>query len=188
MERVGIGLSEGDVRHLDSLVSPLDYREQSFHHIIANNGDSIMVSVRTLYRLADYTIVRARNIDIPRKVRYAGRRPKKQYKVDRGCRIGRTYQDFLDFMGQNPDLPNTQLDSVEGTKGGKVLLTIHFVKTGLMLAFLRDYNDSQSVIDVMNKLWLELRPDRFERLMPVLLADNGSESSKDRKRSCRERV
>ena len=123
----------------------------------------------------DYSLFKARNIDLPRKVRYARRRRKKQYKVDRGCRIGRTYQDFLDFMERNPGLPITQLDSVEGTKGGKVLLTIHFVATGLMLAFLRDYNDSQSVIDIVDRLYLELRPDRFEKLMPVLLADNGPE-------------
>lgn len=175
--REGICLSEEDVRRLDDLVSPLVLKGQSFRHIHVNNRDSIMVSERTLYRLADYSLFRARNIDLPRKVRYARRRPKKQYKVDRGCRIGRTYQNFMDFMELNPDLPITELDSVEGTKGGKVLLTIHFVKTGLMLAFLRDYNDSQSVIDIIDRLWLELRPDRFERIMPVLLADNGSEFS-----------
>lgn len=175
--REGISLSEEDIRHLDSLVSPLLFKGQSFHHAFVNNSDSFMVSERTLYRLVDYNLFTARNIDLPRKVRYAKRRPKKQYKVDKACRIGRTYQDFLDFMEQNPDLPITQMDSVEGTKGGKVLLTIHFVSTGLMLAFLRDYNDSQSVIDIINRLYLELRPDRFEKLMPVLLADNGSEFS-----------
>ena len=159
------------------MVSPILFKGQSLHHIFVNNTDSIMASERTLYRLVDYNLFRARNIDLPRKVRYARRRRKKQYKVDRGCRIGRTYQDFLDFMGRNPGLPITQLDSVEGTKGGKVLLTIHFVATGLMLAFLRDYNDSQSVIDIVDRLYLELRLDRFERLMPVLLADNGSEFS-----------
>ena len=175
--REGISLSEEDIRHLDSLISPLLFKGQSFRHIFVNNADSIMVSERTLYRLADYNIFKARNIDLPRKVRYSKRRPKKHYKVDKGCRTGRSYQDFLDFMDKNPDLPVTQLDSVEGTKGGKVLLTIHFVKTGLMLAFLRDYNDSQSVIDIINRLYLELRPERFEKLMPVLLADNGSEFS-----------
>lgn len=58
-----------------------------------------------------------------------------------------------------------------------MLLTIHFVKAELMPAFLRDYNDSQSVIDIMDRLYLELRPDRFEKHMPVLPADNGSEFS-----------
>lgn len=136
-----------------------------------------MVSERTLYRLTYYNLFKARNVDFPRKVRYSKRRQKKHYKMDKGCRIGRNYQDFQNFMDKNPGLPVTELDSVEGIKGGKVLLTIHFVKTELMLAFLRDYNDSQSVIGIINRLYLELRPDRFEKLMPVLLADNGSEFS-----------
>ena len=80
-------------------------------------------------------------------------------------------------MQEHPHLPVIQLDSVEGKKGGKVLLTIHFVKAEFMLAFLRDANDSQSVISIFEKLYLELRPDRFSKLMPVLLADNGTEFS-----------
>ena len=49
-----------------------------------------------------------------------------------------------------------------------------------MLAYLRDANDSQSVIDIFERLYLELRPDRFMTLMPVLLGDNGSEFSNPR--------
>ena len=44
----------------------------------------------------------------------------------------------ITYMKENPDTPVTELDSVEGTKGGKVLLTIHFEKAEMMLAFLRD--------------------------------------------------
>ena len=66
---------------------------------------------------------------------------------------------------------------MEGIKGGAVLLTIHFVEQGLQLAFLRQRNDSQSVIDIFNRLYLELRPDIFMEIFPVLLADNGSEFS-----------
>jgi hypothetical protein len=46
-----------------------------------------------------------------------------------------------------------------------------------MLAYLRDSNDSQSVIDIFENLYLELRPDIFSSLMPILLGDNGSEFS-----------
>ncbi|MBO5148987.1 MAG: IS30 family transposase, partial [Anaerotignum sp.] len=46
-----------------------------------------------------------------------------------------------------------------------------------MLAFLRDYNDSQSVIEIFERLYLELRPDRFVEIFKVCLADNGSEFS-----------
>ena len=92
-------------------------------------------------------------------------------------RIGRTYEDFKGYLLEYPDLAITQLDPVEGKKGNKVLLTIHFVKAELMLAFLRDHNDSQSVIDIFERLYFELRPDRFCSLFKVCLADNGTEFS-----------
>lgn len=66
---------------------------------------------------------------------------------------------------------------MEGLKGGKVLLTIHFVKAEFMLAYLRGSNDSQSVIDVFEKLYSKLGSRKFQELMPVLLGDNGSEFS-----------
>lgn len=175
--REGISLSEAEVKHLDSILSPLIKKGQSLNHILANNRDSIMVSRSTIYRLIDYNVFTVRNIDLPRKVRYSKRKVRIHAKVDKKCRIGRTYEDFLLFMQAHPYLPVTQIDSVEGKKGGKVLLTIHFVKAEFMLAFLRDANDSRSVIDIFEKLYLELRPDRFQKLMPVLLADNGTEFS-----------
>ena len=80
-------------------------------------------------------------------------------------------------MAEHPDVSVRQLNSVEGIKGGAVLLTIHFVEQQLQLAFLRQHNDSQSVIDIFDRLYFELRMDIFIELFPVLLADNGSEFS-----------
>ena len=175
--RSGISYSEEEIRHLDDIVSPLLFRGQSLNHICANNRDSLMVSKSTLYRLVDYNLFRAKNIDLPRKVRYSKRKKANVFKVDKACRIGRSYKDYLNYCRQHPDLPITQMDSVEGMKGGKVLLTIHFVKAELMIAFLRDANDSQSVLDIFERLYLELRPDIFMSLMPLIVTDNGSEFS-----------
>lgn len=175
--RSGISYSEEEVARLDQLVSPLIRKGQSINHICANNKDSIMISERTLYRLVDYNLFSARNIDLQRKVKYSQRKKKKDFKVDKACRINRTYQHYLKFHTSHPDLPVTEMDSVIGRKGGKVLLTLHFVKAELMLAFLRDFNDSQSVIDIIEKLYLELSCDRFFSLMPLILTDNGSEFS-----------
>lgn len=175
--RSGLSLTEAEIKHLDSVISPLIKKGQSLNHICVNNKDSIMISERTVYRLVDYNLFSARNINLPRKVRYRSRKVKKQHKVDRTCRIGRTYDDYKAYMEKHPDLPVTEIDSVEGTKGGKVLLTIHFVKSELMLAFIRDTNDSQSVIDVFNRLYIEMRTDIFMSVMPVLVGDNGSEFS-----------
>lgn len=175
--RTGIALGEEDVHRLDGLFSPLILKGQSIHHICVNHRDEAMISESTAYRLVDYGLFTARNIDLPRKVRFAPRKKKRTFKVDRSCRIGRTHEDFAVFMTENPNLPITQMDSVEGRKGGKVLLTIHFVKAECMLAFIRNANDSRSVIDVFEKLYTKLGPDIFVKLMPLLLGDNGSEFS-----------
>ena len=98
-------------------------------------------------------------------------------KVDKACRVGRKYEDFLQFRENNPDTPVREIDSVEGTKGRAVLLTIHFVEQKFQLAFLRESNNSQSVIDIFEKLYWELRSDIFIEMFPVILADNGSEFS-----------
>ena len=69
------------------------------------------------------------------------------------------------------------MDSVEGKKGGAVLLTLHFVKSEFMLAFYREHNDSRSVTDIFNDLYEKLGPDDFKKIFPLLLGDNGSEFS-----------
>lgn len=175
--RSGLSFSEDEIRRLDNFISPLIFKGQSINHIWANNKDILMVSESTIYRMISYNLFSARNIDLPRKVRYSNRRIRKHFKVDKACRNGRNFEDFQIFLSSHPDLPVVEMDSVEGRKGGKVLLTLHFVKAEFMLAFLRDSNDSQSVIDIIERLYLELRPDIFQSLFPILLGDNGSEFS-----------
>jgi IS30 family transposase len=172
-----MNITKDEVKQLDALFSPLLRKRQSIHHICVNHRDSIMVSESTIYRLVDSNLFEARNIDMPRKVRFAPRKKKKPFKVDKTCRIGRTYDDYKMFIQNNPDTTITQIDTVEGKKGCKVLLTIHLVKSECMLAFIRDKNDSQSVIDTFERLYLELMPDNFCTLFPLLLGDNGSEFS-----------
>lgn len=178
--RQGIQLSEIEATRLDSIISPLLKRGQSLHNICINHKDELMYDERTLYNYVDYGIFSAKNIDMPRKVRMSRRKPKKDYKVDKACRIGRTHNDFISFMQNHPCFPIVEMDSVEGTKGGKVLLTIHFTIPQFMLAFIRDANTSQSVIDIIDQLYIELRPDIFCELFKVLLGDNGSEFSNPR--------
>lgn len=176
--RQGIQLTEEEALSLDCLISPLLMRGQSLHHICANNADKIMLDQRSLYNYVSNGIFAAKNIDMPRVVRMGKRKKKKDhFKVDKKCRMGRTYQDFLKYMGEHPGLPIVEIDSVEGKKGGKVLLTLHFTIPQFMLAFIRDANTSQSVIDIFNRLYLELHPDIFCGLFQVLLGDNGSEFS-----------
>lgn len=175
--RSGISFSEDEIFYLDSIISPLIKQGQSPHHVCITNPDTIMVSERTVYRLIDCRAISAMNIDLPRKVRFSARKNPIHKKVDKACRINRDYQCFLDYMEKNSDIPIVELDSVEGKKGSAVLLTIHFVKSEMMLAFLREHNDSQSVIDIFNDLYIKLGTELFKKIFAVCLADNGSEFS-----------
>ena len=175
--RKGLSYTEEELLRFDRLISPLIQQGQSPHHVYVTNDDSLMVSERTIYRLIDSRAISATNLDLPRKMRFKVRRKRPDYKVDKACRIGRNFSCFQKFMEENPDIPVTQLDSVEGKKGGKVLLTIHFVKCEMMLAFLRDANTAKSVSDVFDFLCQGLGNTEFENIFRVCLADNGSEFS-----------
>ena len=98
-------------------------------------------------------------------------------KVDKACRIGRGFEEFKTYSAQHPELPVTELDSVEGIRGGAVLLTIHFVRPKLQLAFLRQSNDSASVTRIFEDLLQLLGICDYRKILPLLLADNGSEFS-----------
>ena len=175
--RSGISLSLDELLAIDNIVSPLLKQGQSPHHICITNRDSLMVSERTIYRLVSNRLISAMNMDLPRAVRYKPRKKKSNFKVDKSCRIGRDYIAFKDYIQEHPDSALVQLDSVEGKKGGKVLLTVHFVKCEMMLAFLRDTNDSKSVTDIFEMLYKELEPEKFKHIFGLCLADNGSEFS-----------
>ena len=115
------------------------------------------------------------NLDLPRKVRYRARKKKKPLRVDKQCHIGRTYEDFLEYMEAHPDIPVVEMYTVEGKRGGKVLLTLFFRNCNLMLAYIRETNTARSVTEVIDNLYLDLGRETFCRLFPVILTDRGSE-------------
>ena len=184
--RSGLSTSEEEIARLNRIITPLVKQGHSIHEIYITHQDELMCSEKTIYNYIDDCLLEVRNIDLPRKVRFRARRKKPEFKVDKGCRIGRSYKEFEAFMEKNPDTAVVQMDSVIGTVGGKCLLTIHFVESSLMLAFLRDANTSQSVINIYDKLDKDLGAKLFDRLFPVIVTDNGSEFSNPKKIEYRE--
>lgn len=175
--RAGANITEDELLYLDQWVSPLIQRGQSIHHIAIHNADRLEVSEKSIYRYVSGGLLKARNIDMPRVCRLKPRRTKPiEHKIDSACRLGRTYADFLSFT-ETSDVLVVEMDSVIGRVGGKALLTMMFKSCDLMLAFIRERNTSQSVIDIFNCLDETLGTEMFSRLFPVCLADNGSEFS-----------
>jgi IS30 family transposase len=175
--RAGANITEDELLALDQRVSPLIRQGQSVHHIVANNPDQFEVSEKSIYRYVAGGLLTARNIDMPRVCRLKPRKTKPvQHKVDTSCRVGRTYQEFCKLI-EHSAAPVVEMDSVIGRIGGKALLTLMFKSCDFMLAFLRERNTSQSVIDEFNSMYALLGAECFKTLFPVILTDNGSEFS-----------
>lgn len=173
--RQGIAITPEELKRVDAIVSPLVKLGQSIHMICVNNADDIMLDEKTIYNYIDAGLLSVDNIDLPRKVRYRTRSHKKTVRVDKQCHVGRTYEDFEAYIAANPDIPVVEMDSVEGRKGGKVLLTIYFRNSSLMLAFIRDNNTAKSVTEIFEWLYEQLGHEAFTNLFQVILTDRGSE-------------
>lgn len=175
--RRGFLISQSEASRINNLLVPLIKQGHSVHHACITHKDDIMLSEKTVYSYIDGGVFNIKNIDLPRKVRYRIRKKPKEFKVDKKCRIGRTYKDYFEFLKANEEPPVVQMDTVKGTIDGKVLLTLQFVETGFMLAFLRDSNTAKSVKIIFDGIYDLLGREMFIRLFPVILTDNGSEFS-----------
>ena len=173
--RQGINLSSEELCELDNIVSPLIKQGQTISHIYQTQN--LKCSKSSLYNYIDQNQLSARNIDLPRRIRFSTRKVKRTPPKDTSIRKGRTYDDFEKYLLDNPDVPVVEMDTVEGKKGGKVLLTMLFKNSKLMLAFLLEDKTRNSVLKVFN--WIEniLGNDLFEKIFPVILTDNGTEFS-----------
>lgn len=174
--RKSIHLDEDEVKQLNELVSPLIKKGQSLSHIYANHSDEICIARRTMYNYVDKCILDARNIDLPRKVRYKKRKKKEIETYPYKYREGRTYEDFKAFVEQHPELCVVEMDTVKGGREkGKCLLTMIFTKYDFMLLFLLETASQECVTDIFEELQNALGLNVFRRLFPVILTDNGSE-------------
>lgn len=176
--REGIHISPSQLQEIDDMVSPLIFNGQSVHAIYANHKNDLMLDERTLYHYINSGFLSCKTLDLPRAVKFKVRKKApKRFKIDKKCRQGRTYEDFLAYCKNHPDLPLVQMDTVHGTRSGKVLLTLHFPVPKLMLALLLDKNNARCVTDSINHIYQSIGKTRFRKLFPIILTDNGPEFS-----------
>ncbi len=177
--REGAAVTDAERRQMSDTLAAGFRKGQPLHHIVKASPDLFHVSERTLYTYVNTGVLTpVGRADLPVAPKMKPRRRKGvEHKVDRKCREGRTLEDFQAFMEAHPGLDVVEMDSVEGQKGGKVLLTLNLNCCTFMMLFVRDANTSQSVIDVFNMLEENLSFEVFARLFPVIVTDNGSEFS-----------
>ena len=175
--RKGIDASEAEIQQYNALIRQGGYKGQSLHHIMVAHKDVFQKCPKSLYNYFNQGFFSLPRGEMPRMCMRKPRTVEKtRHKINPKCRWGRTMSDYEKYRLENPDLPIAQMDSVIGVIGGKVLLTL-LLPCGMMLAWLRDTNNAQSVIEFIDFLELKLGLERFRRMFPAILTDNGSEFS-----------
>lgn len=175
--RCGVSLSESEMKELDELVSPLILNGQSIESIYLSHAEEIPCSMRTLYNYVEKCYLTARNIDLPLKVRYKKRYNHNRKKLDQGFVIGHRYADFMEYIKENPDVSIVEMDTVIGKQGGKVIFTLMFRNSHLMLAFLLPDKSQDSVLTAINTVCDGIGIDKFRKIFGVILTDRGTEFS-----------
>lgn len=171
--RQGINMTELELANLDRLVSPLVKKGQSISHIYKTHD--IPCTRATLYNYLSKNCFSVGPIDLPRKVRMKKRKQRKTVIKSTNARTNRTYEDFQKYIEQHPELPIVEMDTVEGKKGGRVLLTLLFRSSRLMLAFIMYEKTQKEVSRIFNMIEAELGNELFEKTFPIILTDNGTE-------------
>lgn len=179
--RKGIRLTDVQKKAVEDLLGPLIRKGQPLTHIYAEHEKELPMSLRSLYNYIDQGKLSIKNIDLRRKVGYRQRRKGLKTRAlggeltDQSYREGRTYEDFEGFIKYTaPGV--VEMDTVKGRREkGKRLLTMIFQDNSIMLLFLMPDGKAESVKRVFDYLEKGLGIERFQRLFPVFLTDNGGE-------------
>lgn len=176
--REGIRLSQEEIDNINNIIVPLIKEQgQSVNQVYINHPDILYFSKPEFYRLVNLGVFNLKNIDLRRKVKYKSRKEEspRRTREESKVRINRTYKDFQKFIENHKEYDVIEMDTVEGIKGGKVMLTLLFVTYQFMLIFIMDSQTKNEVINKFNYLKKTLSEKRFENVIKILLTDNGKE-------------
>lgn len=180
--REGANSSLEALHHFDDLVSErIKEKGQSLYHVFQSDDCSAPFSISTAYRYIDKGYLTVKNIDLPRRVRYARRKANSHKSVAKAKKftINRKIEDFHAFVEKHPKASQYEMDTVIGVREGghKVLLTILLRESNFMFAFLLDEKTANAVNQTFDSIEETISASSFTNLFYAGLTDNGSEFS-----------
>lgn len=175
--REGIPLTKESFYEIDAIIAEGVKRGQHIYHIVKSNN--LDVSLATVYRHLAKGFLSIDPIDLPRKVKFKPRKKRAPSYVPSGIRIGRSHEDFMQFIQEKAIGSWVEMDTVIGAPGGKVILTVDFTFCNFMAAFLLDSKACANVSNVFAGIKRKFRENdmRFGDIIPLVLTDNGNEFS-----------
>ena len=177
--RKGSHASDNEFIRLSKLLVPLiKEKHQSLPQIFLTHKAEIRWSYPTILSFIDKGLIpNIKNIDLTKRVRYPTHYKKNSNEPTNFAYLsGRTYDDFITFISENPSIEVVEMDTVLSCKGDdNCLLTLLFRKSNFMLAFLlmnKTINEVRRVFEWIKK---QLGMELYKKTFACVLTDNGSE-------------
>lgn len=176
--RKGINLTPEEVYSINTTLTPLIKKGQTINHLYINHPDILDFSKPSFYNYVNNGVFEFGPLDFPRIVKYKKRKNsnKRRTRKEREILIGRTYDDFIEYISNNPDMNIVEMDTVEGLKDeNDCFLTLLWRKSKFMLIFKLENQTTEEVSRIFNILQQLIPYDDYKRLFQVILTDNGHE-------------
>lgn len=176
----GLRITNDEIIRLTNFLKPFLGKNLSLETIKNQYPTQVPYSLQSLYNwISQGVLPGIDNLMLPRRVRYARRKPKKIEPInDYAYLSGRLYEDFIAYTTENPLYEVVEMDTVEGFKKNSFILTLLFRRSNFMMAFILRDHSSQSVIEVFDMIKRKLGNEIFKNTFRVILTDRGSEFKK----------
>lgn len=150
--REGINMPIEEFNTVNQIISSGIDKGQSIEHILHSND--IQISTSTAYNYLhkgylDTNMAKTHRI-CRRRVKY--RKLNYNSKMLKSLKKGRNYEDFVALRESNPNLVYTEMDTIEGRKGGKLVLSLKVVNIQFQFYFLIENKEASIIVNKPNEI------------------------------------
>lgn len=181
--RSGVNLTSSEAKTIADIVSPLLKNGVSPFQIV-NRHPELGICERTLYNYIETGVLEnlgVKTSDLRRQVsRKLSKKDSRKYKKreNRKYILGRTYNDYTQYVTENPNVFVTEMDTVYNDESnGPFIQTFLFVKPAIFFAVVHDEKTASAMRSGVDFLEGVLGPELFRKYVHVLKTDRGSEFS-----------
>ena len=167
----GVNLNTSKLIELAHLICLLIKKGQSIYTILQNHKE-ITQCKKTIYTYIEMGLFKdwgITNVDLRRKVRrkITGKNKIKK-RSESADYTGRKYDDYVEFVKNNPTYATTEMDTVYNYQKGPYIQTFIFENTGFMIGRLRQHRTSEEMSESLNYFQELLGDDMYQKLFGLL--------------------
>lgn len=178
--REGINITASQRDEIGNTLASLIKNGQSIYQILSTHKE-FNLSEKTIYNYIDMGVFKKfglTNLSLKEKVSRKQFKNKYKKRKEPANYTGRKYEDYLQFVKENPNVITVEMDTVMNSLSGPYIQTFIFQNTNFMIGFLHKEKTSCSMAKTLDALQEILGDEIYTNLFSLLLTDRGSEFEK----------